>query len=60
MHVHVESGKGEAKYWLEPTISIAMSFGLSEKDLREIGKIVKERENEIRDSWKEHFPGGSD
>ncbi len=59
MHVHVGSGKGEAKFWLEPSISIAMSYGLSEKDLQEIGKIIKEKENEIRNSWKAHFSGGS-
>jgi len=59
IHVHVESGKGEAKFWLEPSISIAMSYGLAERDLQEVGKIIKEKENEIRNSWKEHFPGGS-
>jgi hypothetical protein len=29
MHVHVSHPDGEAKYWLEPSISLAQNFGLS-------------------------------
>ena len=29
MHVHVQAQAGEAKFWLEPDIELAVSFGLS-------------------------------
>ena len=57
MHVHVISPDGEAKFWLEPKIELALSQGLGSPELNELNKIVEERQNEIRDSWQRHFPG---
>ena len=31
MHVHVMSNKGEAKFWLEPQLELAMNYGFPEK-----------------------------
>ena len=56
IHIHVFSGDGEAKFWLEPSVSVAQNYGLSQKDLRDIQKIIEEKKNEIKDSWKKHFP----
>ncbi|HVC09066.1 MAG TPA: DUF4160 domain-containing protein [Elusimicrobiota bacterium] len=55
MHVHVASAEGEAKFWLEPIISLARYNDLSPRRLREMQKIVEERENEIRLAWKKYF-----
>jgi hypothetical protein len=55
MHVHVYSANGEAKFWIEPTVSLAQNYGLSDRELRTIQKIVEERKDEIEDSWKKHF-----
>lgn len=55
MHVHVYSANGEAKFWLEPSVSLAQNYRLSEKEIREILKVVKERKDEIKRSWKKHF-----
>ncbi len=57
MHVHVYSPDGEAKYWIEPEIELAVNKGLKDKELRELQEIVEERADEIRDSWKSHFGG---
>jgi hypothetical protein len=57
MHVHVISPDGEAKFWLEPKIELAVSHGLGSAELNELQHIVEERQNEIRDSWQQHFPG---
>jgi hypothetical protein len=57
MHIHVYSSDGEAKFWLEPAIALANSYGLTGKQLRETQKIVEERKNEITKSWKKHFKG---
>ncbi len=55
MHVHVYSADGEAKFWLEPSVSLAQNYRLSEKEIREILKVVEERKDEIKHSWKKHF-----
>lgn len=57
MHVHVFSPDGEAKFWLEPEIELAVNKGLKNVELSELQRIVEERQNEIRDHWRRHFPG---
>ncbi|MEW6443801.1 MAG: DUF4160 domain-containing protein [bacterium] len=55
VHVHVQSPRGEAKFWLDPVISLARSHGFSQRDLRTIQFIIEEREDEIRSAWTAHF-----
>ena len=55
MHVHVESADGEAKFWLEPEISLARSYGLADHQVNRVLKMVQEHEQEIRDAWNQHF-----
>jgi hypothetical protein len=55
MHVHVISPDGEAKFWLEPEIGLAVNKGLSATELNELRRIIEERQNEIRDHWRRHF-----
>ena len=55
MHVHVYSPDGEAKFWLEPGVDLARNYRLSESQITEIAAIIRERENEIRDAWQNHF-----
>lgn len=57
MHVHVMSGAGEAKYWLEPEIELAKNHQLSAEDLREIEEIIEAHFNELKTAWNAHFGG---
>ena len=41
MHVHVISGDGEAKYWLEPEIELSKQSKYSNKQLSEIKSLVE-------------------
>ena len=54
-HIHVFHPDGEAKFWLEPDIELARNYKLTEKQLNEIKKIIEENQDEIKNSWKEHF-----
>jgi hypothetical protein len=54
-HVHVRSPDGEAKFWLEPGIELAINHGLSPRELKELEKIVEEKADEIRKHWNKHF-----
>ncbi len=55
VHVHAVSPDGEAKFWIEPTISLATYEGLTPKQLRRLQTIVEERQNEILRAWRHHF-----
>ena len=55
IHVHVSSPEGEAKFWIEPVIELAENYGLSQKQINEIKKVIKENEDNIRNAWENHF-----
>lgn len=57
MHVHVQSPKGEAKFWMEPELRLAANDGFSMKDLNLIASLIKEHADEIRRAWQKHFKG---
>ena len=54
-HVHVHCADGEAKFWLEPTVSLAKNYGLRSSHIAELERIVEERKDEISSAWKKHF-----
>jgi hypothetical protein len=55
IHVHVTCEDGEAKFWMEPIISLAIAYRLKPQQLVEIQGIVTEHSNEIRKAWRDHF-----
>ncbi len=55
IHIHVTSGEGEAKFWLDPATKLAMSKGLTALEVRELSLIVTEHEDEIRAHWRRQF-----
>ncbi len=55
MHVHVLSGDGEAKFWLEPEIELAKNYNYSRKRLKEIESLVEVHYNELISAWKKYF-----
>ena len=55
MHVHVQSERGEAKFWLEPQIELAQSYGLPPVEVNEALRLILENENVIRSAWIDHF-----
>jgi len=59
MHVHVMSGQGEAKYWLEPQLELAKNHKLTRVELREIEQIIEAHFDELKAAWNAHFGGRS-
>ena len=55
MHVHVQSAEGEAKFWMEPRIELAANFGLPDRVIGKIQKLLEERSDEIRKAWSRHL-----
>lgn len=55
MHVHVQHTSGEAKFWLEPAVELAVNHGLSKQRLNVALQLILEHEHEIREAWQAHF-----
>jgi hypothetical protein len=53
--IHVACEGGEAKFWLEPIVSLAASHGLNPRTLAEIQRIVEAHEYDILKAWQSHF-----
>ena len=54
-HVHVYCADGEAKFWIEPDVELAQSYGLSDRQVAAILKVVRDRKDDIAAAWDEHF-----
>ncbi len=54
-HIHVHTPDGEVKIWLQPKIKIAENYGVRKQDLKEIIKIINERNEEFKNRWDKHF-----
>jgi Domain of unknown function (DUF4160) len=55
MHVHVAHPDGEAKFWLTPSVHLAVNMGLSTTRARQAQAVVEVHLQEIRDAWLRHF-----
>jgi hypothetical protein len=42
IHVHVQCAYGEVKFWIEPSVTLAKSKGLSAADLRTVEEIIRD------------------
>jgi len=55
MHVHVYCERGEAKFWLEPTVELAQNSGMAVRQIRAAKTLIEEHYDEIRNAWQTHF-----
>ncbi len=51
-HIHAESERGEAKFWLFP-VALAENRGLNAHDLKKAEKIVTKERNAIANFWEQ-------
>jgi len=54
-HIHIRKGGSLSKYWIEPNIELAESYGFNSKELREIEDIISENVLTIKEAWNEYF-----
>jgi len=55
MHVHVAGLEGDAKFWLEPMVEVAMARGLDQHRLNEVRRITEDHRDEITNAWRRHL-----
>jgi len=53
-HIHVDTGDGACKFWLEP-IRLARSRNVSAVELRRIEGVVYEQQQFFKEKWHEFF-----
>jgi len=53
-HMHVESGDGHAKFWLDP-VSLADSDGYNAREIARISRLVEANRPELRERWRDFF-----
>jgi hypothetical protein len=54
IHIHIEKAEKYAKFWLDP-LFVAVNYGFTSKELREISEIIEENEVLLKEKWNEHF-----
>jgi len=54
-HIHVRKGQNIAKFWLDPEIRLASSYGFNSKELKIIEEYIRENIEKIRSKWNEYF-----
>ena len=55
MHIHVYSSDGEAKFWIEPEVTLDKSYGFTKNEIKTLRNVIEERLDEIKKAWKKHF-----
>ncbi len=55
LHIHIRKGENVAKFWLEPSISVAQSYGMTSSELHKLSKAVKDNVELIKRAWDEYF-----
>ena len=54
-HIHVRNAESEAKFWLEPDISLARNDGFNSKELKEIFVIIETHRTQFTEAWYDYF-----
>jgi hypothetical protein len=53
-HIHIASGDGYAKFWLEP-VELAAAWGYDWTEIRRLSRMVRENVFLLRKEWHDFF-----
>lgn len=53
-HIHVRTPDGDSKFWLEPSIMLAMNRGVKPQDLRQIERLIFEHQETLKKAYHDH------
>ena len=59
VHIHVDRGDSEAKFWLHPDTLIAYNDGFNARELRELMRLVEANRERIEKAWEDFFRDGN-
>ncbi len=55
VHIHVRKGGNTAKFWIQPYVELAGSYGMTSSELTELKHIVENNCDLIERKWHEYF-----
>ena len=55
IHIHVQSGRNEAKFWLRPTVRLAYNRGFDSKTLSRAERMVEDHKKSLEKAWNDYF-----
>jgi len=55
LHIHIRKGEAVAKFWVEPEVKLASSYGMTSSELTELAGIVSDNRETIERAWHEFF-----
>jgi hypothetical protein len=55
VHVHIRKGESVAKFWLQPVVALAESYGMSPQELNKLQKVVENNAKITKRAWYECF-----
>ena len=55
VHIHVRSGRDEAKFWLSPAVRLVYNRGLNNATINHLQKLVEEHREEFERAWNDFF-----
>jgi hypothetical protein len=55
LHVHVRQGSALAKFWVQPEVALAESYGMNSAELRELLGVAAQNRGLIKRKWHEYF-----
>lgn len=55
LHIHVRKGRNVTKFWLQPVVALAESYGMSPQELNKLQKVVENNAKLIKRAWYEYF-----
>ena len=54
VHIHIQSGEDEAKYWLNP-LKLGWNRGFNQRQLSQIEQHINDNLDMLRESWAQFF-----
>lgn len=54
-HIHITKGRGNAKFWLRPSIMEDYSYSFTVRERRDIKSLVSENYEILTNKWDEYF-----
>lgn len=54
-HIHVSRERSQAKFWLNPSVSLASAVGFSPVELRRVQTICVQQRQKFLEAWNEFF-----
>jgi hypothetical protein len=55
VHIHVSEAGREAKFWLRPDVRAARKIGYTDREMRDLMRIVEANRDLIERQWNEFF-----